>query len=68
MLISSRQIESVQKALTEIELAKEPLLNSELEFFSYHVNSALDALNEITRPYRHEELLNKMFSEFCLGK
>ncbi len=68
MLISSRQIESVQKALEEIELAKEPLINSELEFFSYHVNSALDALNEITRPYRHEELLDRMFSEFCLGK
>ena len=68
MLISSRQIDSVQKALQEIEMAKEPLLNSELEFFSYHVNGALEALNEITRPYRHEELLDKMFSEFCLGK
>ena len=68
MLVSNRQIESVQKALKEIELAKEPLLNLELEFFSYHINSALEALNEITRPYRHEELLDKMFSEFCLGK
>ncbi len=68
MLISSRQIDSVQKALEEIELAKKPLINSELEFFSYHINSALDSLNEITRPYRHEELLDKMFSEFCLGK
>ncbi len=68
MLISSRQIESVKKALAEIENAKEPLKNMELEFFSYHINSAIDALNEITRPYRHEELLDKIFSEFCLGK
>ena len=68
MLISSRQIDSVQKALAEIENAKEPLKNLELEFFSYHINLAIDALNEITRPYRHEELLDKMFSEFCLGK
>ncbi len=68
MLISSRQVESVTKALKEIDLAFAPLINSELEFFSYHINSALDALNEITRPYRHEELLDKMFSEFCLGK
>jgi len=68
MLISSRQIESVQKALEAIKNAKEPLLNNELEFFSYEVNSAIEALNEITRPYRHEELLDKMFSEFCLGK
>jgi len=68
MLVSSRQIESVNKALNEIEEAIEPLSNSELEFFSYHINSSIDALNEITKPYRHEELLDKMFSEFCLGK
>ena len=68
MLVSSRQIDSVTKALEEIYLAKEPLENSELEFFSYHVNSAVEALGEITRPYRHEEILDKMFSDFCLGK
>jgi len=68
MLISSRQIESVNKAMFEIKEALEPLERSELEFFSYHINSAIDALNEITKPYRHEELLDKMFSEFCLGK
>ena len=68
MLISSRQIESVKKALNEIQSAKEPLRNIELEFFSYHINSAIEALNEITKPYNHEELMDKMFSEFCLGK
>jgi len=68
MLISSRQIESTQKALQEIQNAKEPLVQVELEFFSYHINSAIEALNEITKPYNHEELMDKMFSEFCLGK
>ncbi len=68
MLISTRQIESVTKALNEIEESRAPLLNNELEFFSYHINSAIEALNEITRPYRHEEMLDKMFGEFCLGK
>jgi len=68
ILISSRQIESVNKALNEINNAFIPLENLELEFFSYHINSAIEALNEITRPYSHEELLDKMFSEFCLGK
>ena len=68
MLVSSRQIESVTKTLEEIYMAKEPLANSELEFFSYHVNSAVEALGEITRPYRHEEILDRMFSDFCLGK
>jgi tRNA modification GTPase len=68
MLISSRQIESTQKALQEINEAFIPLKNIELEFFSYHINSAIEALNEITKPYNHEELMDKMFSEFCLGK
>ena len=68
MLISTRQIESVSRALNEIEASKEPLVNNELEFFSYHINGAIEALNEITRPYRHEEMLDKMFGEFCLGK
>ena len=68
MLVSSRQIESVSKALSEIRLAKDPLFNGELEFFSYHINSAIEALGEITRPFRHEEILDKMFSDFCLGK
>ncbi len=68
MLISSRQIESVQKALEALKSAKEPLELGELEFFSYHIDSAIKALNEITRPYENEELLDKMFGEFCLGK
>ncbi len=68
MLVSSRQIESVSKALSEIRLAKDPLFNGELEFFSYHINSAIEALGEITRPFRYEEILDKMFSDFCLGK
>ena len=68
MLVSTRQIDSVTKALNEIDLAKQPLEENVLEFFSYHINSAIEALGEITRPYRHEEILDKMFSDFCLGK
>ncbi len=68
MLISSRQIDSVKSALREIDSAIEPLDSSELEFFSFHINSAIKDLNEITKPYSQEELLDKMFGEFCLGK
>ncbi len=68
MLISNRQVESVNKALSEIRDSFEPLKSRELEFFSYHINIAIEALNELTRPYRYEEMLDKMFSEFCLGK
>ena len=48
--------------------AKEPLLNGELEFFSYHLQDAVSALASISKPYDSDEILDKMFGEFCLGK
>jgi tRNA modification GTPase len=68
MLISARQIEAVKKAKNEIIEAKKPLLNGELEFFSYHLQEAVKALSSISKPYDSEEILDKMFGEFCLGK
>jgi tRNA modification GTPase len=68
MLISSRQIEAVQKTKEAILEAKTPLLNGELEFFSYHLQDAITALSSISKPYDSEEILDKMFGEFCLGK
>jgi len=68
MLISARQIEAVNKAKTSILEAKSPLLNGELEFFSYHLQEAVKAISSISKPYDSEEILDKMFGEFCLGK
>jgi len=68
MLISTRQIEAVNRAKEALLLAKEPLINEELEFFSYHIQDALHALSSISKPYNNEEILDKMFGEFCLGK
>jgi len=68
MLISARQIEAVTKARKSIEEAKEPLLLGELEFFSYHLQEAIKSLSSISKPYDNEEILDKMFGEFCLGK
>jgi len=68
MLISTRQIEAVSLAKDEILHALLPLTNIELEFFSYHIQSAIIALSSISKPYDNEEILDKMFSEFCLGK
>jgi len=68
MLVSARQIEAVTKAKEALSLAKEPLLNEELEFFSYHIQDAIEALSSISKPYNNEEILDKMFGEFCLGK
>ena len=68
MLVSSRQIEAVQRAKKALLEAKEPLQNEELEFFSYHIQDAIEAISSISKPYNNEEILDKMFGEFCLGK
>jgi tRNA modification GTPase len=68
MLISTRQIEAVERAKKAIEEAKQPLITGELEFFSYHLQEAVKAISSISKPYDSEEILDKMFGEFCLGK
>jgi len=68
MLISARQINAVKKALHEIQEAKPPLEDQELEIFSFHMNMAINEVSSITRPYEHSEMLDKMFGNFCLGK
>ncbi|MGC9350390.1 MAG: tRNA uridine-5-carboxymethylaminomethyl(34) synthesis GTPase MnmE [Sulfurovum sp.] len=68
MLVSARQIEAVNDAKAAIEEAKIPLESGELEFFSYHLQEAVKAISSISKPYDSEEILDKMFGEFCLGK
>jgi len=48
MLISARQIEAVTLAKNAISEAKEPLLDGELEFFSYHLQEAVKAISSIS--------------------
>lgn len=67
-LISKRQVDAVDEALNNINLAYTPLSSGELEFFAYHINEALEAISNITRPYEHDQMLDVMFGEFCLGK
>ncbi|MGD9969732.1 MAG: tRNA uridine-5-carboxymethylaminomethyl(34) synthesis GTPase MnmE [Sulfuricurvum sp.] len=68
MLISARQIAAVEQAIEAIEEAFDPLENGELEFFSFHINAAIRAVASLTRPYELDEMFDKMFGQFCLGK
>ncbi len=68
MLISNRQIEAVSKARDALLIAREPLLNGELELFSYHLQDSVKYISSISKPFDSEEILDKMFSQFCLGK
>ena len=68
MLISQRQIHAVEETMQNIEEAFEPLHTQELEIFSFHLNEAVKAMASITRPFENDEMLDKMFGSFCLGK
>ena len=68
MLISERQISAVKETMQNIEEAYEPLEMQELEIFSFHLNEAVKAMASITRPFENDEMLDKMFGSFCLGK
>ncbi|GAX88122.1 tRNA modification GTPase [Lebetimonas natsushimae] len=68
ILTSIRQIEMIKKALNSINEAEEFLATGELELFSYHIQDAIKAISEITRPFEYDEMLDKMFGSFCVGK
>lgn len=68
MLISQRQISAVESTMRNIDDAFEPLESQELEIFSFHLNEAVKEMSSITRPFENDEMLDKMFGSFCLGK
>jgi len=68
MLISQRQISATEGAVRSINEAYEPLRDGELEFFSFHINAAIRYVASISRPYELDEMFDKMFGQFCLGK
>ena len=68
MLISNRQIEAVKGAKAAIEAAEEPLEMGELELFAFHLQEAVERIGSISRPADFNEIMDKMFGEFCLGK
>ena len=68
ILISTRQISAVEKALKFINESKEFLTTGELELFSYHIQDAIRSISEITKPFEYDEMLDKMFGSFCVGK
>lgn len=68
LLISEYQFQAVQECIVALKDSIMPLKNGELEFFSFHLNEALRAISSITKPYDYTQMLDVMFSDFCLGK
>ncbi|MDP8264731.1 MAG: tRNA uridine-5-carboxymethylaminomethyl(34) synthesis GTPase MnmE [Candidatus Aceula lacicola] len=64
-----RQIESLKKCLLALQKAKHHFLNQlSLEFISEEIKLAVDSLDKITGKSISQDLLDKIFSSFCIGK
>ena len=68
LLNSTRQISSCEAASEAIKRALNLLAESELELFAYELNAAIEQISSITKPFERSEILDEMFSNFCLGK
>jgi tRNA modification GTPase len=67
--ISVRHQACLQKAITELQAAKSGLANNELpELISIELRGALDAIGDVIGRHDTEDLLGRIFSEFCIGK
>lgn len=68
MLSATYQINAANKAKEAIFRAMSLLNENELELFAYEINLAISEISSITRPFERTEILDEMFSSFCLGK
>ncbi|MBP1680794.1 MAG: mnmE [Proteobacteria bacterium] len=68
MLTSTRQIDAVKKAYENVQSSYQLLGEGELELFAFHINEAIVSISSITTAFERDEILEKMFSNFCLGK
>ena len=68
ILSASYQLESMRQTLQSLRLAQLKLDTLELELFAYHIKDAIASIGQITKPYATSEMLDVMFSSFCLGK
>jgi tRNA modification GTPase len=68
MLTSARQIEAVKRAYENVLNSYKLLGEGELELFAFHINEAIHSISSITTAFERDEILEKMFSSFCLGK
>ena len=66
---NTRHKQALYRAFEMCSVALKELDKNEfLDLISIHVTSAMKALGEITGDELEEDLLNKIFSEFCVGK
>jgi tRNA modification GTPase len=69
MITNMRHKLALEKALANLLTAKNNILNGmSPEFAAFDLREALDNLDEITGRKINDEILDKIFSSFCIGK
>jgi tRNA modification GTPase len=69
MITNMRHKLALEKALAEITKAKESIVRGmSPEFAAFDLREALDCIDQITGKKINDEILDKIFSSFCIGK
>jgi tRNA modification GTPase len=69
MITNMRHKLAMEKAHKNIQAAKESIVSGmSPEFAAFDLHEALDNLDEITGKKINDEILDKIFSSFCIGK
>ncbi|HID94297.1 MAG TPA: tRNA uridine-5-carboxymethylaminomethyl(34) synthesis GTPase MnmE [bacterium (Candidatus Stahlbacteria)] len=69
ILARERHIEALKGAAISVNKAYDGITNNQLpELISYEIKEALNSLGKITGETTPEDVLDKIFNEFCIGK
>jgi tRNA modification GTPase len=69
MITDARQHDAVRRSIEQLEGARALMLQSEFEeIILLRLRAALDAIGEVTGETLTEDILNQIFSTFCIGK
>ncbi len=68
VIVAIRHEEIIKHAVEHLEKAKEITTEQPLELVSLELQNAWEKLGQITGDTINEDLLDKIFKEFCLGK
>ncbi len=63
-----RQTQALKNALKELEEMKKAMYNTPIDLLTVHIDKACEYLSEITGEIYTEDVLDRVFSKFCIGK
>ena len=69
MITDARQHDAVRRSIEQLEGARELMVQGEFEeIILLRLRGALAAIGEVTGETLTEDILNQIFSTFCIGK